>query len=199
MALRTKHPRAKLDPSTAGIGGTELSLVQVFHVSQLFLHGGNLRMLGSAGQSEGSFQRTLLTPLAASVEKSTCFSLTRAGKSVRGSDWLSLSLSLHPGEYASRGVVPVREAWEEMGDPSPKQVKVRGPGLSPWGGRGGWRWGKGWQASSGREKLFQARGGSPQLRSWLFLAYSFGGVRMRKNWPVCLHAVYRLLWAMPPP
>ena len=109
-------------------------------------------MLGSAGQSEGSFQRALLTPLAESVEKSTCFSLTRAGKSVRGSDWLSLSLSLHPGEYASRGVVPVREAWEEMGDPSPKQVKVRGPGLSPWGRRGGWRcvWGRvGWGGGRG--------------------------------------------------
>ena len=147
-----KHLRAELGPSTAGIGGTELSLVQVFHVSQLFLHGGNLRMLGSAGQSEGSFQRALLTPLAESVEKSTCFSLTRAGKSVRGSDWLSLSLSLHPGEYASRGVVPVREAWEEMGDPSPKQVKVRGPGLSPWGRRGGWRcvWGRvGWGGGRG--------------------------------------------------
>ena len=41
----------------------------------------------------------------------------------------------------------------------------------------GWRWDKGWQASSGHEKLFQARGGSPQLRSQLFLAYNFGGVR----------------------
>ena len=43
---------------------------------------------------------------------------------------------------ASRGVVPVREDWEEVGDPSPKQVKVRGPGLSPRGGLGaggGWR------------------------------------------------------------
>lgn len=120
MALGAEIPKSRAGSRHSGIGGRELSLVQVFEVAQLFLHRGGLGCWAPPGRAREASSGRCSHHWLREWKRASVTPSPGLAKRVRGSDWLSLSLSLDPREYASRGVVPVKRRLGRGGRPQPQ-------------------------------------------------------------------------------
>lgn len=120
MALGTEIPKSGAGSKHSGIGGTELSLVRVFDVAQLFLHRGGLGCWAPLGRARVASSVRCSHQWLREWKRARVTPSPGLAKRVRGSDWLSLRLSLDPREYASRGVVPIKRRLGRGGRPQPQ-------------------------------------------------------------------------------